>query len=384
MSTTYNTEGESTDSHIIFNWDSDYKKNHMTMYKNQTERQLQILDNTFSGRNLVIRDEEGRRLVNASEERLWFKEYVSLIFSIGCIFTEKDREKLNEILKCFENDGETGFLMNYKNVMDYDAPLIQELEKRVEIGNGNYHVCLITLVTTNDKSILANAPEKQYGMSGVVNKYCEWKDIYNYMMEIVARYGMVVEQEVHHDDKLSWEMGQEGKSVKTVRHSEVESSFNIDIDPEDESLIMRDRELEFKKEKDEFFNVRQRNTKMSREDKDGSYNPHRNRFTKNGSLYTRIQREEQCGITDDSLIDEKKGIQLRMNESKVPLEKIRAEYQLYENPDTYEGGRNKALDASTREQIPVFQQVSRGVKSRIPTNNPLAYVRNGSDGGRRW
>lgn len=376
MSTIYKSEGESTDSHMIFNWDSDYKKNHMKSYKNQTERQLQILDNTFSGRNSEIRDNMGRRIVNISEDKIWFKDYVSLIFSIGCIFTEKDREKLNEILKCFENDGEVGFLMNYKKVLNYDDKLVQAIEQRMEIGNGNYHVCLISLVSTSDKDILAKAPEKQYSVSGIINKYCEWRDIYDYMKQIVAKYGLVVEQEVHHDDKLSWEMGQEGKSVKTTRHSEVESSFDIDIDPEDESLIMRDRELEFKKEKDEFFNVRQRNTKMAREDKDGSFNPHRNRFTKNGSLYTRIQREEQCGITDDSLIDEKKGIQLRMNESQVPPDKIRPEYQLYENPDTYEGGRNKALDASTREQIPVFQQVYRGVKSRIPTNNPLSLIRN--------
>ena len=115
---------------------------------------------------------------------------------------------------------------------------------------------------------------------------------------------------------------------------------------------------------------------MLREDKDGSFNQYRNRFTKNGSLYTRIQRDESCGITDDSLVDEHKGIQLRMHESQPPPNKIRDEYQLYENPDTYEGGKNKALDASTREQIPVFQQVARGVKSRTPTNNPLSIIRN--------
>ena len=378
MSATYKSEdkGESTESHLIYNWDSEYKKNHMNMFKNQTERQLQILDNAFNGYDSSIRDETGRKIVNMNEDRMWFKEYVSLIFSVGCIFNAADREKMDEILKVFENDGEVGYLANYKKILNYDDKLIKAIEEKMEIGNGNYHLCLITIVTTNDENILSKAPEKQYSVSGIINKYCEWGEIYSYINQIVSKYGISTEQEIHHDDKLSWEMGQEGKSVKTVRHSEVESNFDIDIDPDDENQIKLDRELEFMKEREEHFNTRQRNTKMLREDKDGSFNQYRNRFTKNGSLYTRIQRDESCGITDDSLVDEHKGIQLRMHESQPPPNKIRDEYQLYENPDTYEGGKNKALDASTREQIPVFQQVARGVKSRTPTNNPLSIIRN--------
>ena len=35
-------DGNSTDGPLIFNWDSDYRKNHMEMYKNQTERQIMM------------------------------------------------------------------------------------------------------------------------------------------------------------------------------------------------------------------------------------------------------------------------------------------------------------------------------------------------------
>lgn len=372
-------DGDSTNGQLIFNWDSDYRKNHMEMYKNQTERQMQVLDNTFNGRSAIVRDDMGRRIVNINEERNWFKDYVALIFSIGCIFNESDREKLDVLMRAFDNDEEVGFLMNYKKVLSYDDKLVKAIEERMEIGNGNYHVCLITIVTTNEPSILSKAPEKQYSVGGIINKYCEWNEIYKYMEKIIAKYGLATEQKIRHDDRLSWEMGQEGLSVKTVRHNEVESNFDIDIDPENENQIKLDRELEFMKEREENFNTRQRNTKMMRDNKDGSYNPNRNRFVKNGSLYTRIQRAEDCGIVDDSFVDEHQGVQLRMNESKMPPDKIRPEYQLFNDPDSYQDGKNiiNVSDASTREQIPSFRQTSiRGSNSRIVTSNPVMTIRN--------
>lgn len=372
-----NVEGESSGGPLIFNWDSEYKNNHMKIYKNQTERQLQVLDETFNGRIPTLTDPLGRRIVNVSEDRLWFKEYVALIFSVGCIFNEKDREKLNEIMKLFDNDEEVGFLMNYKRVLNYDDRLIKAIEERMEIGNGNYHVCLITVVTTNDEKVLSKSPESQYSVGGVINKYCEWKEIYDYMESIMSKYGLVTEQQIRHDDKLSWEAGYEGLAVKTVRHPEVESNFDIDIDPENENQIRLDRELEFMKEREERFNTRQRNTRMKREDKDGSYNSYRNRFTKNGSLYTRINREDNCGITDDSLVDEHQGVQLRMNESKMPPDKVRPEYQLFTDPYSYRNGRN-LTDASRREQIPSFTQTNiRGAKNRKVVMNPVLAIKEG-------
>lgn len=372
--------GDSTDGPMVFNWDSNYKNNHIDLVKKQTERQLQVLSNTFEGRVNEMRDSTGKRIVNLTNEKIWFKDYVALIFSIGCIFNESDNIKLNEIMKCFNNDGETGFLMNYKKVLNYDDRLIKAIEEKMEIGNGNYHVCLITIVTTNNKEILENSPERQYSISGVINKYCEWKDIFAYMNQIVARYGVITEQEIHHDERLSWEMGQEGMATKTVRHSEVESNFDIDIDPEDESQIKLETELEFMKEKEEHFNTRQRNTKMMREGE--GYNPYRNRFTKNGSLYTRIQRDDNCGISDYTPIDDHKGVQLRMNESQMPPNRVSDEYQLFNDSDSYVNGKNITGVASSaaREQIPRFQQITRGNKGRTPTNNPLEAIKRTASG----
>lgn len=371
--------GPSSDGMLVFNWDSEYRNNSMNEYKKQTERQLNVVNNMFtSNDNTELLDNNGKRIINIDENKLWFKEYVALIFSVGCIFNNNDREKLDIILRTFSNN-ETGFLMNYKKVASYKDELIKTIEKRMEIGNGNYHVCLITLVTTSDKNILAKAPEARYTVSGIIDKYCEWPEIFKFMNTIVSRYGLVTEQSISHDDKLSWEIGTEGLPVKTVRHTEVESSFDIDIDPDNESQIKLNAELEFMKEHKEIFNTRQLNTQMMRENKHSCLDPYRNRFIKNGSLYSRIQQNLDCGDVDNNIKDDHVGVQLRMNESITPPDKVTAEYQLYDDDNTYMNGRNiiNISEASSREHIPVFRQTNvRGSKNRIVTNNPMRTLMN--------
>lgn len=376
-----NATGESTSGYLIFNWDSEYRNNHLDIYKKQAQRQLQILEKTFHDNHTSheLTDSLGRRIVNITEAKAWFKDNIAFIFSIGCIFNESDRLKLNELLKTFSNDGHVGFLMNYYKVLDYNNDLIKAIEQKMIINNGNYHVCLFVIVLSSDQEVLRKAPEDQYSITGVISKYCEWTEIFQYMQRIIAKYGLATEQIITHDDPLPWEAGAEGLAVKTVRHPEVESKFDIDIDPENENQIILNQELQFAKEKEELFHTRVRNTRFDRNDKDASYNPYRNRFLKNGSLYTRIERDASNGIISDSIHDEHVGVQLRMNESVQPPQEIRPEFQLYDDPDTYEGGRNiiTTSDTSTREHIPKFKLTNiRGSKSRKIVTNPALSIKN--------
>ena len=393
----YNPDGkfasESTDGELIFNWDSDYKKQDMMEYRDQTEKQLQFLDQLFNdqGRktNGLIKDAhdyDGKRIVNNTKDRQWFKDYVALVFSIGCIFNSTDQRKLNELLKLFENSGDYGFLMNYHKVMSYEDPLIKAIEQKMEIGNGNYHLCLITIVQTQDPKILAQAPEQKYSYSGTIEKFCEWNDIYDYMKTIVARYGLMtpIMPILDHktaDTMQSWEIGNEGKATKTVRHAEVESNFDIDIDPEDENQIMLNADLDFKHEQDEHFKPRVRTVLRARASEND--NPERNRVKYNKSLYTRIAESNDSMIQHDSVINKEKGVQLRMNESVRPPPKRQPEYQLYEDDSTYMNGRNVmefTSDQSSRQYMPTFQHLNRqssrqGNHTRTPTNNALNTVR---------
>ena len=375
------SKGESTGGYLIFNWDSEYKNNHIDTYKKQTQRQLQILEKTFHDNNSSpeLTDSLGRRIINMTESKSWFKDNVALIFSIGCIFNEMDRVKLNALLNTFNNDGHVGFLMNYYKVLDYNNELIKAIEQKMIINNGNYHVCLFVIVLSSDKEVLNKAPEDQYSITGIINKFCEWTEIFQYMQQVISKYGLATEQIITHDDPLPWEIGADSLSVKTVRHPEVESKFDIDIDPDNENQIKLNQELEFTKEKEELFHTRVRNTRFDRNDKDASYNPYRNRFLKNGSLYTRIEKENNNGIVSDSIRDEHVGVQLRMNESVQPPQEIRPEYQLYDDPDTYEDGRNiiTTSDMATRERLPHFKLTNiRGSKSRKIVANPALSIKN--------
>ena len=72
-----------------------------------------------------------------------------------------------------------------------------------------------------------------------------------------------------------------GMSTKTAQHSEVESSFDIDIDPNDENQIISS-ELELSISIDHL--LENKKTPHSKRGKIQN-TPNRNRYMKNGSLY---------------------------------------------------------------------------------------------------
>lgn len=384
---------ESTSNEMIYNWDSEYHAQNMSRFNDQTEKQLQFLDQLFDNNNRktngIIQDAhdyDGKRIINNTSDRQWFKNYVALVFSIGCIFNKNDQVKLNEILKLFENSGDYGFLMNYHKVMSYEDPLIQAIEKKMEIGNGNYHLFLVPIVQTKDPKILSQAPEQKYSYSGTVEKFCEWSEIYSYMKTVIARYGLLtpitpVYEHREASDRQSWEIGQEGLAAKTVRHAEVESNFDIDIDPNDENQIMLNTELEFRHEQDEHFKPRVREVLRARASENDNIN--RKRYLSNKSLYSRIAQSIDSKVTSDSVVDEHKGVQLRLNESIRPPQKRVNEYQLYEDDSTYSNGRNVinfSSDQSSRQHIPTFQHLNKtstrqGNHTRLPTINPLQQIK---------
>ena len=380
---------ESTSNELIFNWDSTYQQQQMQQYQAHTQRQIQFLDRVFDEQtrktNGLIKDShdyDGKLIINNSSEREWFRMNVALLFSVGCIFNERDRSKFDSILKVFQNTGNYGFLMNFHKVMNYTDKLIQTIETNMEVANGNYHVCLFVIVQTSDTSELSKAPEDKYRFPGLVEKHCEWDSIYRYIQNAVAKYGLLtridpINEHLTESERLSWEIGQEGLSTKTTRHDEVESSFDIDIDPDDENQIKLSNELEFKAYQSEHFAPRTRNTHIAREERYDT--PNRNRYTKNGSLYRRIQEANESTIPYDSMPEAHHGVQYKMNATKVPPSKVVNEYQLYDDPETYQDGRNVVsftTDQSTKQNIQVFQHVNRassrqGNHTRVPTNRPL-------------
>ncbi len=153
---------ESTTNELLFNWDSEIQNQRMNQYKAHTERQVQYLDRVFEEKtDNKTRDFNGKIIINNTKEKEWFKLNVALVFSIGCIFNERDRIKFDQILQLFNNNGDVAFLMNCHKIMNYNDKLIQTIEKTMEVENGNYQAYLIEIVQKNDEKILADAPEEK-------------------------------------------------------------------------------------------------------------------------------------------------------------------------------------------------------------------------------
>ena len=66
----------------------------------------------------------------------------------------------------------------------------------------------------------------------------------------------------------------------------------------------------------------------------------------------------------------------------MPPNRVSDEYQLFNDSDSYVNGKNITGVASSaaREQIPRFQQITRGNKGRTPTNNPLEAIKRTASG----
>ena len=168
---------------------SAYVKQQQQERINKHLTQLKVFNEIVTKTETPFTDPAGNRITNATTENLWFRNNVAMIFSMGAIFSEADQHKLSEILQMFQQTDETGkiasartdnaaFLLNAYKVSNYHDPFIKALEQRLEIGNGNYHICVIPIVTTEDVNILKHAPEECYKYAGPVDKYCEWDAVF--------------------------------------------------------------------------------------------------------------------------------------------------------------------------------------------------------------
>lgn len=379
----------STDGPETFGWNSDMTNERVNVYQNHTAKQMDILHDMFSEQPeypnaIPCRSPNGQQITNMTDERMWFKDNVALVFLTGCIFTELDRTNMNIYLNMFNEMSNVAYLLNYHPILAYTDELAQAIEEKMEIGNGNYHMCLVTIVLAKDQSVLNNAPEPQYTASGIIQKYTEWPSISKFMNEVMARYGLVNKEFsfVHgdvessnnqHNSRKLGVKGFEDRGLTPDIRRDIETGLDID-------LIYSEQDPG----KDEFFDIRTRDTHKHRMNKE-TFNPNRSRILKNGSISSRINKAERPGqyITNDSTVEPKKGVQLKMNQIKPPPDKEIIEYQIFDAPDTYQDGQNVSMWAN-KEDIPRFAQIdyqyggggNSSTSKRISTNNKVLHIQN--------
>lgn len=128
--------------------------------------------------------------LNENTPKLWFWKHVTLIFSIGVVYEEEDKQILDAILKYFNKKDDVFIPNNYK-LFDYRNELIKTIEKEFDIGPGNYHFMLVPFVTTDDKEILKDAPESVYSAYGPLTPFVDLDNAVSYIIEINNKYGAV-------------------------------------------------------------------------------------------------------------------------------------------------------------------------------------------------
>ena len=383
---------------------------------NNYMNEMNIINEIFTKSSTPYTDPAGNRIINATEQNIWFRNNVAFIFSIGSIFSESDQNKLSEILQLFQQTDETGkmmnartdndsFLLNAYKVLNYRDDFVKSLEQRMEIGNGNYHICLIPIVTTEDKEQLSIAPEECYRFNGPVDKYCEWHAVFDYMSCVVAKYGLLTDFVVMNADATG--TFQIPTSDNIVRTQTIDSQYHANYRPDNDPNVLETRLLnkgvrydELKVLNDNGWNLEQNFHQLVHDQvggrRGGSMNVHinrdgsavemnhiRNNAAATGgklSLQSRLHKENEKNRKElfekVNQVDKKLGVETRFNLNNnaiVGAEQYK-EYQIYAQNDTYDAntGRNVMfnLDTESKQTVPTIR-VKRSVKRRkVNTNIP--------------
>jgi len=360
----------------VFDFRSELNNKNIKKFQDETTEHMKnvyfVLDQ-MTNDNSDFKTADGSHIINITPDKLWFRNNIGLVFSTGCIFDENDQNMMNSLMTIFHNDHRTGFLDNIYKIYSYQEPLIQKLEDKMAILNGNYHICLFTLVFKS--ADLDESPEGQYFKHGLINKYTDWNEIYAYIQESLGKYGLLAELIV---DPLR---PQEIPDEPYLKPKEVFLKYDYVTDPHEENSIMWMKHVETKEEMEKIFPKRVRDMKYQRPNI--GFNEHRSRLIKHPSLATRIRED---GPSGDSVVDNHTGIELRFDERKPPPSVKHDAFQLYDLPAGFEEldddnlkNNQVQMNSVARTFIPIFKQTDiRGSKSRtvLPSSASLSTIQN--------
>jgi hypothetical protein len=378
--------------------------------------EMNIINDLFDKASTPYTDPAGNRIINATTKNIWFRNNVAIIMSIGSIFSEADQNRLSEILKIFQQTDETGkimnartdndsFLLNAHRVLTFRDDFIKSLEQRLEIANGNYHICLIPIVTTTDPNQLSLAPEECYKYSGPVDKYCEWDAIFNYISCVVAKYGLLTDFVVMNGDATG--TFQIPTYDNTVHTRDIDSKYHANYRPDNDPDVLDTRLLNKGVKYDELIVLDDRDWNLERSfhnmvhdnigaRRGSTMNVHINRdgtavesaFKQDNarttsskmSLQSRLHKDNRKQVNElrekYNASDRKLGVETRynLNNNTYAGAEQYIEYQIYNQPDTYDKttGRNLLfnVDTETKQSVPAIR-TERMVKHReVKVNIP--------------
>ena len=151
----------------------------------------------------IIDVDSGFRILNGDLKHLWFRDNIAFFFITGKIFDDNDKELLTNILSYFNHFKRT-YLGNFYKILNFNDILTQKFEKKLNIGNGNYHFILI-VISYPILDDIKFSPDPKFMNRGIVDYYVDTKRVKERMIEFMREYGLVaqLEEEVESVDPVT-------------------------------------------------------------------------------------------------------------------------------------------------------------------------------------
>ena len=346
-----------TPSPIEFRLQSDvqdfYKKNTINeahQYINVVTTLMDISDNN------VRQQAQANEIINHDQDKIWFATNVAFVFGIGAIYDENDARIMDTIINYFDSNQLVAHLENHYRIESYDdSLLIQEIEKKLKIQNGNYHVFMVPIVYANDDE-LEMGPEEQFRKKGIVKKFTTWDQITDYMSTMMSRYGLIsTEQRLR--SQTSHEIGSTDLPHKPFENSrDINTKFKMTDIMDADVLNEIDYNLSTKNEmKEDYAKRNYKRNYIELPFKHAGVHPPRK------NLYQQIAETRYTQDAVDSKVDPHVGVEGRINDRILPPQMKVVEYQLWNDNDAYEDdkGWNNQMDAIvSKTDMPRFAQAA--------------------------
>ena len=135
-----------TPSPIEFRLQSDVQDFHKQNTINEANQYINAVSTLIDlSDNSARQQAQANEIINHDQNKLWFAKNVAFIFGVGAIYDENDARIMDTIINYFDEKQLVAHLENHYRIESYDeSKLIQEIEKKLKIQNGNYHVFMVT------------------------------------------------------------------------------------------------------------------------------------------------------------------------------------------------------------------------------------------------
>ena len=333
-----------TPSPIEFRIQSDVQDFHKQNTINEAHQYINAVSTLIDlSDNIARQQAQANEIINHDQDKLWFAKNVAFIFGVGAIFDENDAHIMDTIINYFDEKQLVAHLENHYRIESYDeSKLIQEIEKKLKIQNGNYHVFMVPIVYANDDE-LEQAPEEQFKKKGIVKKFTTWNQITDYMSTMMSRYGLIsTEQRIR--NQTSHEIGSTDLPHKPFENSrDINTKFKMMDIMDDDVMNEIDYNLSTKNEMKEDYAKRNYIDLPSHA---GVHPPRKN-------LYQQIAETRYTQDAVDSKFDKHIGVEGRINDRILPTQMKVVEYQLWNDNAAYDSEKcwNNQMDAIVSKKL---------------------------------